>query len=275
MHARIRNHIRSNVVGYIALFLVLTGGVAWASHPGGANTINSADIIDGAVREADVGQGAVASSEVKNGSIVAGDIAPESLGSSRVIDASLTGVDVKNDALTGNDVAGLTGNDLAPNSIPSGRILDGTLTGADVANNTLKGADIDESSLSSIGGGGPAGGDLTGTYPDPQIGADAVGAAETARGSVGSSELVTNLILFFDSTSVPPAGGVGEVTVSCPPGSVVLNGGAEFAFPSGDLSRSRAVNILDGWSAEGQNNGGVAQDLTVYALCLTRAFGEA
>jgi hypothetical protein len=130
MSARLRAYIRQHHVGLVAVFLALSGGVAWASHPGGQNTINSADIINGEVKVADVGQAAVASSEVKNDSIVGGDVAPN----------SLTAADVKNETLTASE--------LAPNSIPTGRILDGTLTGADVANNALKGADIDEASLS-------------------------------------------------------------------------------------------------------------------------------
>jgi hypothetical protein len=130
MSAGIRAYIRQHHVGLVAVFLALSGGVAWASHPGGQNTINSADIINGEVKEADVGQAAVASNEVKNDSIVGGDVAPN----------SLTAADVKNETLTASE--------LAPNSIPTGRVLDGTLTGADVANNALKGADIDEASLS-------------------------------------------------------------------------------------------------------------------------------
>jgi hypothetical protein len=101
---RIRALVRQQWAGLIALFLVLTGGVAVASHPGGVNTINSADIIDGEVKEADVGQGAVASPEVKNNSIVGGDVAPNSLATGKIVDGSLTGVDVANNSLKGADV---------------------------------------------------------------------------------------------------------------------------------------------------------------------------
>jgi hypothetical protein len=130
MSAGIRAYIRQHHVGLVAVFLALSGGVAWASHPGGQNTINSADITNGEVKEADVGPAAVASSEVKNDTIAGGDVAPN----------TLTAADVKNETLTASE--------LAPNSIPTGRVLDGTLTGGDVANNALKGADVDEASLS-------------------------------------------------------------------------------------------------------------------------------
>ena len=43
-------------------------------------------------------------------------------------------------------------------------------------------------------------------------------------------------------------------------------GGAGFDFPSGDVSSSRPDGA--GWFAAGQNNGTVAQNLTVYVLCV-------
>jgi hypothetical protein len=106
---RISNYARHNLIAFLALFFALGGGAAWA-----ANTIGSADIIDGQVKtadigdnevkEADVGQGAVASPELKNDSIAAGDVAPNSLTTSRIADGSLTGTDVANSSLTGTDI---------------------------------------------------------------------------------------------------------------------------------------------------------------------------
>jgi hypothetical protein len=225
---RIRTLVRQQWAGLIALFLVLSGGSAYALD--GSNTVFSDDIVDGQVKEADVGQGAVASPEVKNDSIVAGDV--------------------------------------APNSLTSPRIADGSLTGTDVANNSLKGADIDEDTL--VGGPtnptGPAGGDLAGTYPNPELALNAVGFGEIADGVVGSFEL-GHIETRRASTSVPPAGGNGSVRVDCPDFYKRLGGGASFDFPSGDLSSSEPDGTL-GWFAEGQNNGTVAQNLEAAVVCL-------
>jgi hypothetical protein len=47
------------VIAFVALFLALTGGVAWANHPGGADTISSADIINEEIQSQDIKNGEV------------------------------------------------------------------------------------------------------------------------------------------------------------------------------------------------------------------------
>jgi hypothetical protein len=156
MLAKLRVHVGQNVVGYIALFVALGGTGAYA-----ANTIGSADVIDesllsqdirnGEVKVADVGQGAVATDEIANGQVKTADIG----------DGDVRTADVANDNLTGGDIAA----------------------------NSLKGVDIDESTLTNIGGGGPAGGDLDGTYPNPSIKADAVDGGKVADGSLTGADV--------------------------------------------------------------------------------------
>jgi endosialidase-like protein len=90
MSERIGEHIRSNVVGYIALFLALSMGTAYATHPGGANTISSADLINGAVRTADINDtNGVRSADVRNDTLAGGGLAATDLGPGAVATSEL------------------------------------------------------------------------------------------------------------------------------------------------------------------------------------------
>jgi len=94
MGEKIRGHIRSNVWGMAAMFVALTG-TAYATHPGGANTINSEDIINGEVKTADI----------RDANITRHDLGIGSVNSAKAVDDSLTGTDILNESLTSDDIA--------------------------------------------------------------------------------------------------------------------------------------------------------------------------
>jgi len=93
MSGRLRRHIRSNVVGYVALFLTLTTGSAVALR--GSNSVFTDDIVNGAVRTQDISDtSGVRSIDVRNdtldnGGLQAADLRSDSVGSGEIIDGSL------------------------------------------------------------------------------------------------------------------------------------------------------------------------------------------
>ena len=87
MPGAVRDHLRHNVVGYIALFCFVLGGTAIALP--GKNKVNSADIKPNAVHSSDLARKAV----------TAAKIAPRSVDGVRVIDKSLTGADIDESTL--------------------------------------------------------------------------------------------------------------------------------------------------------------------------------
>jgi hypothetical protein len=106
MGEKIRSHIRSNVIGYVALFVALSG-TAYATHPGGANTISSGDIINGEVRSADIGSANVQNSDLAGSAVTGGKIAAQAVQSSDVLDNSLTGADIGNGAITPDEIGSI------------------------------------------------------------------------------------------------------------------------------------------------------------------------
>jgi hypothetical protein len=131
---RISEHIRSNVVGYVALFIALSG-VAYA-----------------------------------------GPLKPGKVKTKHIADAAVTEPKLADSAVTGAK--------LGPDSV----------SGANVVPDSLGGADIDESSLQGLGGGGgppsgSAGGGLTGSYPNPDIGPNAVGGPEVGPDALGGADI--------------------------------------------------------------------------------------
>lgn len=70
----VRSHIRSNVVGYVALFVALSG-TAWAATELGKNDVKSKHIGKGQVKNTDLGDGSVTSAKVADGSLFSEDFA--------------------------------------------------------------------------------------------------------------------------------------------------------------------------------------------------------
>ena len=81
---RLIEHVRSQWMGALALFLVIAGGTAYA-----ANTIGSSDIVNGQVKSPDIGTGQVQSVDVRDDTLSNGG-----LGSADIADGALNDEDI-------------------------------------------------------------------------------------------------------------------------------------------------------------------------------------
>jgi hypothetical protein len=141
---------------------------------------------------------------------------------------------------------------------------------------------------------GPAGGDLTGSYPNPQIGPNTVGSPEIADGAVGRADLDNDAVSFeqiapeavgstelklaiaVQGTGVAVAPGTAEIaSVTCPADHPrLLAGGPEWGSNANGLSiiassPTFAANPNRTWDVRGRvDTGGTANTLFAEALCL-------
>lgn len=118
---RVRDHIRSNFVAYVAL--VLLAGSASALQ--GRNTVYSDDIVDGEVKKPDLGANAVSGEKIRDGEIGNTDLALDAVSGTQVVNESLGGADVTDESVTGVDVDIVDGSDIAEDTlgeVPEARV---------------------------------------------------------------------------------------------------------------------------------------------------------
>ncbi|HTT94107.1 MAG TPA: hypothetical protein VMF55_05505 [Solirubrobacterales bacterium] len=101
---------------------------------------------------------------------------------------------------------------------------------------------------------GPAGGVLTGAYPDPGL----------APGVVSASKLAT--LVKRESSSSVAAGTSGGAAVDCGLGELAISGGSA---GSGEMYATSSARNSNGWGVAADNKSATPQTLTAFVYCLS------
>jgi hypothetical protein len=116
MLTKLRPRSAYDVMAALALFLVVAGGSAYATH----ELILSSDIVDGEVKTPDIANAAVVTDKLVQGSVTSGKVKNDNLVGGDIADESLTGLDVFDNSLKGADVDEAT-LDQVPSAVLGGK----------------------------------------------------------------------------------------------------------------------------------------------------------
>ncbi len=139
----------TTVVAYLSLFLVVSGGAAFAASHLAKNSVGTKQIKKNAVTAAKIKKGAVNGNKIASNAVTASQIADESVTTGKIANNALTTGKLANDAVTTGKLANesVTTGKLANDAVNTGKLANESVTTGKLANDAVTGAKVNEGSL--------------------------------------------------------------------------------------------------------------------------------
>jgi hypothetical protein len=210
---------------------------ALMAAPAAAQTIGSADIIDGSIQAIDIAPETITTGRIKNETIQAIDIAPESITTGRILNRTIKAIDIATESITTAEIKNesIHAIDLAPETITTGRIKNETIQAIDLApesittgrilNRTIKAIDIATESITTgeIKNGSIAGVDLAnGAVTAAKLGLARTHFIEDSGADAANCQTLRDTL---DGLVGPAAVLLGPGTYDCGANSVTIPSG--------------------------------------------------